>query len=119
MADQATKLAKGDAVASGVGGSVVTNVNSRNTPTKDGTTTSTNASELGSLVPAYNNSTGSKRSTPTSGRIGVLSRLPSERSGANMFRSNVEGIEKPRQIIALVVTVAGASYLVSVDCRLN
>lgn len=31
----------------------------------------------------------------------------------NRFRSNVEGIEKPRQILVLVVTIAGASYLVS------
>lgn len=112
MADQATKLSKGGALAGGVGGGVVTKGQSRNTPTKDGTTI--NNGEVGSLVPAYT-STGDKCSTPTSGRIGLLSRLPSERSGANMFRSNVEGIEKPRQIIVLVATIAGASCLVSVD----
>lgn len=32
---------------------------------------------------------------------------------ANKFRSNVEGIEKPRQIVILVATIAGANYLVS------
>lgn len=34
-------------------------------------------------------------------------------SSANRFRSNVEIIEKPRQMIVLLVTIAGASYLVS------
>lgn len=33
-------------------------------------------------------------------------------SAANRFRSNVEIIEKPRQMIVLVATIAGASYLV-------
>lgn len=33
-------------------------------------------------------------------------------SPANRFRSNVEIIEKPRQMVVLLVTVAGASYLV-------
>lgn len=33
-------------------------------------------------------------------------------SPANRFRSNVEIIEKPRQMVVLLVTIAGASYLV-------
>lgn len=31
---------------------------------------------------------------------------------ANRFRSNVEIVEKPRQMVVLLVTIAGASYLV-------
>lgn len=34
-------------------------------------------------------------------------------SAANRFRSNVEIVEKPRQMIVLLATIAGASYLVS------
>lgn len=33
-------------------------------------------------------------------------------SAANRFRSNVEIVEKPRQMVVLLVTIAGASYLV-------
>lgn len=32
---------------------------------------------------------------------------------SNRFRSNIESVEKPRQIVVLVATIAGASYLVS------
>lgn len=32
---------------------------------------------------------------------------------SNRFRSNIEIVEKPRQMVVLVATIAGASYLVS------
>lgn len=34
-------------------------------------------------------------------------------AAANRFRSNIEIVEKPRQMIVLLATIAGASYLVS------
>lgn len=40
-------------------------------------------------------------------------------SAANRFRSNVEIIEKPRQMIVLLATIAGASYLVRCCCVLS
>lgn len=36
---------------------------------------------------------------------------------SNRFRSNIESVEKPRQIVVLVATIAGASYLVSREGR--
>lgn len=72
------------------------------------------------LVPALNASminSSSSNSTPGSsiagGGSGEMRGSASEKFMTNMFRSNVEGIEKPRQIIVLVITIAGASYLVS------
>lgn len=35
-------------------------------------------------------------------------------AASNRFRSNIEIVEKPRQMIVLMVTIAGASYLVRV-----
>lgn len=37
-----------------------------------------------------------------------------ESGASNRFRSNIEIVEKPRQMIVLMATIAGASYLVRV-----
>lgn len=39
-----------------------------------------------------------------------------ETAVSNRFRSNIEIVEKPRQMIVLMATIAGASYLVSSGC---
>lgn len=77
-------------------------------------------------VPADGPSDGSTTEASASGaqeeRTELLRSTLSFRSGdcdgyetaiSNRFRSNIEIVEKPRQMIVLVVTIVGASYLVS------
>ena len=49
----------------------------------------------------------------TSFRSADCEGIDNQAAASNRFRSNIEIVEKPRQMVVLVATIAGASYLVS------
>lgn len=73
--------------------------------------------DVSPLIPAFMSATKSQQNHGAFDKV-QQQQLEQEQeqpvdSLANSFRYNIEGIEKPRQILALVATIAGASYLVS------